>query len=145
MGGDLEVADVHVVPEVDCPVPAACRPQVAVIERSVEALGVGDLQGIREQEIRDVRGRRGQDDVHVLASGDPRDHPRVVEMGVADEHAVHGRRGHRVLRRVPRQKPVIEEERSRPLLQDHPEAADLRGAAEKLEVHRFCRRWSAGL
>src|SRR5438094_1697003 len=137
MGRDLEVSDVDIVAEVDRPVPAARGPQVAVIERGVEAFRVRNLQRVCQQEVRDVGGRRRQDNVHVLPAGDPRDHPRVVEVGMADEHPVHGRGGHRVLRRVAREQPVIEQEGGRSLLQDHSEAADLRGAAENLKVHRF--------
>src|SRR5439155_5657918 len=78
---------------------------------------------------------RRQDDVDVLAAGDPRDHPRVVQVGVADEHAIDRRSGDRILRRIAGQEAVVEEEGRRPLLEDHPEAADLRRAAEELEIH----------
>src|SRR2546427_555700 len=99
MGRDLEVCDVDIVAEVDRPVPAARGPQVSVIERGVEAFRVRDLQGVRQEQVRDVGGRRRQDDVHVLPAGDPRDHPRVVEVGMADEHPLPRRGGHPGFRR----------------------------------------------
>ena len=145
MRRDLEVPDVDVVAEVDRPEAAPCGPKVAVIERRVESFRVRDLEAVLEQEVCDVRGRRRQHDVEVLAAGNPGDHPGVVEMGVADEHPVHGRRGHRVLRRIARQETVVKEEADRSLLQDHPEAADLRGATEKLEVHLFRGRCAGRL
>ena len=135
MRGDLDLSHVHVVPEVDRPESAARGPQVAVVEGSVEAFRVRDLERILEQQVGHVRGRRRQDDVDVLPTGDPGDHPRVVQVGMADEHAIDRRSGNRILRRIAGQEAVVEEEGRRPLLEDHPEAADLRRAAEKLEIH----------
>src|SRR5207302_2856958 len=93
------------------------------------------LSEFLEQQVGHVRGRRRQDDVDVLPTGDPGDHPRVVQVGMTDEHAIDRRGGDRILRRIAGQEAVVEEEGRRPFLEDHPEAADLRRAAEKLEIH----------
>ena len=137
----LQVAHVHVVAEIDRAESAPRGPEVAVIEGSIESFRVRDLEGVLEQEVRHVRRRRREHDVDVLAAGDPGDHACVVQVRVADEHPVHGRGGQGVLGRIARQQAVIEEEGGGPLLQDHPQAADLRGAAEKLEIHPFRRRY----
>src|SRR3989442_1095507 len=145
MGRDLEVSDVDIVPEIDCPVPAARGPQVSVIERGVEAFRVGDLQGVRQEEVRDIGGRRSQDNVHVLPAGDPRDHPGMVEVGMADEHPVHGRGGHRGFRRGARGEPPNKKEGGGAPLSEPPPAARPPGAPAEKKKHPFPPPPSAAL